>query len=388
MHKLGNESVCRAEAPTGSRVQDGFEEPQVVSESKPREELCPPLDISHAAPAPTALGSLGNAMRTLGDESAHRAVAPTGSRATAVNGEGVLALDSEPAGTAAAEPADEMFHTNAMNTNMQVNCVMLFDDENGIRQAALQDQGARTRSLQMRRNFNEVHIKYQLRELSALRPCLLWIRLVGTKTPRGDRHDEKQSRVVETFAKKQIQLGGHVLIEGNVKDMAWELTGHAALAENPNLHTTLHRWCNYGVLDPDDQTKVHRCTKALSTLALPDRSSCSCPPSARRLTNPRGHRHAHDLSMVLSFAVGFSKVVLKALAEQPGRPHAQQARETDLSPGGSRGAGGLRSTPTAVAAPTAHATGGNVGCLRHSPVVVAAPSAQATGGHTGGEPQQ
>ena len=82
--------------------------------------------------------------------------------------------------------------------------VHLYDDENGIRQNALRDERAHTHNVQMRRNYSHEHLKLQLMELISQKPALLWMRIVGCKTPRGDRHDQRQSRSMLTLANTQL----------------------------------------------------------------------------------------------------------------------------------------------------------------------------------------
>ena len=213
-------------------------------------------------------------------------------------------------------------HASASESSL----VYLYDDENGIRQSALRDERLRTHNVQMRRNYSHDHLRYQLMDIRSQEPDLLWMRLTGCKTPRGDRHDERQSRSMLTLINTQLDQGRHVLIEGNLRDYAWDLPGMMAMRADKRLNHSQHLWCNYGVVDPDTDTPIHRNTLVLSSFPLPDRSVCKCtspPPSS---TSGRT-RSSKDIMMLIGFIVDFVRHLLPSFRAASGRPGFSHSKE-------------------------------------------------------------
>ena len=96
----------------------------------------------------------------------------------------------------------------------------------------------RTHNVQLERNFCGEHHRHLLYELHRLQPEMLWIRVTGTKTIRGDRHDQRQSRALEALARLQLDEGRHLVIEGSDGDNVWDLEGHQRLAADERLTPT------------------------------------------------------------------------------------------------------------------------------------------------------
>ena len=205
--------------------------------------------------------------------------------------------------------ANELAHlTNSPTDKMQSPLVFLYDDENGIRQQVLRDIGLRTFAVQVRRNYSHEHLRHQLQELELQRPDIIWLRVHGCRTPRGDRHDQRQSRTTQAIVCTQLQRRGDVIVEGNARDSTWDLEGHSAVLRDPRLRVTRHLWCQSGVVDPDTKLPVHRCTLLLSSLFIPDRSSCVCSSRPQEVRIPMA-KNSHNLLMNIGFITDLVRVI-------------------------------------------------------------------------------
>ena len=117
----------------------------------------------------------------------------------------------------------------------------------------------------------------------------------------------------------QLDQGRHVLVEGNVRDYAWDLPGFEAMMSDRRLHCSRHLWCRSGVVDPDTGEHIHRCTQVLASFPLEDRSECLCTstyPSA-----PGRQRNAKDIMLLIEFMVDFVRILVpsvRAVLRSPG----------------------------------------------------------------------
>ena len=113
--------------------------------------------------------------------------------------------------------------------------VHLYDDENGIRQQALHDIGIRTFAVHVARNNSHEHLRHQLLQLELQRPSLIWLRIRGPCTLRGDRHDQRRSRTGQAVVLEQLRRQGDLIVEGGSRDPAWGLRRLRCLVTGPSF---------------------------------------------------------------------------------------------------------------------------------------------------------
>ena len=277
---------------------------------------CTPVPAGCTEPARTALrraceSSRGNAAGRPPWANG-RAEAPTGSRGS--DQAGHLPFDGRTVDEL-TPGTNSTFHSSCTDTFL----THLYDDENGIRQSALRDEQIRTHNIQLRHNYSHEHLRHQLIELGSQKPDLLWMRLAGCKTPRGDRHDHRQSRSLQTLINTQLDQQRHVIIEGNARDYAWDLPGLTDLRNDKRLFHSRHLWCNSGVVDPDTSYPVHRCTLVLTSFPLEDRSQCQCASPRTSSLVPRS-RSTKDIMMLISFVVDLVRFFLPHFRAALSRP--------------------------------------------------------------------
>ena len=206
--------------------------------------------------------------------------------------------------------------------------VFLYDDANGIRQTALRDAHIRTHNVPLKYNNSTEQLRRQILELTSQKPDLLWVRLVGCKTPRGDRYDQRQSKALHQLLLTQLDQQRHILVEGSLKDSGWDLPGFTSLREDSRVYCTRHRWCQYGIRDTEGMPS-QRCTTLVSSFPLRDRSTCKCERHASLLTKTS---LMHDIVMLAGFVGTLVRNLLASLGALPHDPKNHKGEDLGDAP--------------------------------------------------------
>ena len=104
-------------------------------------------------------------------------------------------------------------------------CTWLVDDSEGMRQEILQEHHVQVHSYSIKRMHDRGMVDRLLVKMHSIRPQLLWIRLLGPATWRGNKQDQKISLSIERLVSDQVTQGRHVLLESNENSGAWQLPG-------------------------------------------------------------------------------------------------------------------------------------------------------------------
>ena len=122
-----------------------------------------------------------------------------------------------------------------------------------------------------------LHTKGNLSSLTELmraeKPDLIWIRLPGMVNAQGNKQDRARALNVLRLIMLQIDLGGHLASDGDLHNKSWNNMDIQFLHR---LHSSMHRWCNYGMKHPDTNQPLSTATRILSTFSLDTHLQCHC----------------------------------------------------------------------------------------------------------------
>ena len=122
-----------------------------------------------------------------------------------------------------------------------------------------------------------LHTKGNLSSLTELmraeQPDLIWIRLPGMVNAQGCKQDRARALNVMRLSLLQIDLGGHLVIDGDQHNKSWNNMDIQFLHR---LQSSMHRWCNYGMKHPDSDQPLSTTTRILSTFTLDTHLHCQC----------------------------------------------------------------------------------------------------------------
>ena len=161
------------------------------------------------------------------------------------------------------------------------------DDANGARQKlfnGLKPCGSSQSLLTMNWNRN-LHSRSQLdsllNTLSVQRPELIWWKLAGPCIGSGNRKDRRRAEHLQRIVAQQLREGRHVILEGNVRNEAWNLKPISELVDS--LSVSRHQWCNYGVVFSGNPSST--VTQLAASFTIGSCGECRCGSSKRHAAN-------------------------------------------------------------------------------------------------------
>ena len=110
-------------------------------------------------------------------------------------------------------------------------------------------------------------------------PELLWINLHGLGGHAAERIETTRVLFIERLVQKQLDLSGHVLVEANPGNPAWELEPMKRLLSDTRLHPAVMRHCNAGVVHRQSLRPSSVKTLSVSTIKMPSSAACQCKRS-------------------------------------------------------------------------------------------------------------
>ena len=187
-----------------------------------------------------------------------------------------------------------------------IDCMWFLNDDQGYRQSTVNrvfPDLIRTMNLnikQFRSRFQKDNLLKQLTEES---PFLVWIRMPGQATVTGTKQDVHNSRFVASIFRIRLQQNKPCIVESSVHNALWSQIAIKELIDEGVVHLDEIRWCNLGIVHPQNSKPSNMKIACVSNITFPDVCVCACGKSRSEHLMDR----KHDLDMFSNTDVRFQE---------------------------------------------------------------------------------
>ena len=161
-------------------------------------------------------------------------------------------------------------------------CVWFLNDDRGYRQAAVSKSfpdRIRTINLNFKHIGGRLGKERVLAQLKDVKPILVWIRLPGQATIAASKIDVHNANFVSAIFTLCLDLHLACVLDTNVHNAFWAQAPIKQLISASSVHFGIIRWCNCGVVHPQNLRPSSVRVAVLSTIVIPDLADCQCGSS-------------------------------------------------------------------------------------------------------------